>query len=129
VTVQRNGFTLIEVMVALAILGLSLVTIIQLFGQGLRLLRVAGEHQRAVVLADRKVREMPDTPLEEGVVTGEEEGYRWERRVTALPPPEEEKDTSQPTRVRTFQITLEIRWGQGKTTGLTTLRSLRTREP
>ena len=52
------GFTLIEVLVALAILSLAVVASIQGFAQGLRLLRLAGDHQQAMLLADQKMREV-----------------------------------------------------------------------
>ena len=47
------GFTLLEVIVALAILSLAVVAAIQGFAQGLRLLKLAGDHQRAMLLAHR----------------------------------------------------------------------------
>src|SRR6266571_2761381 len=54
------GFTLLEVIVALAILSLAVVAAIQGFAQGLRLLKLAGDHQRAMLLADEKAREVVD---------------------------------------------------------------------
>ena len=50
---RDGGFTLLEVLVAMVILSVAVVTLIQLASQGLRLLRVSGEHQDAVMLADR----------------------------------------------------------------------------
>src|SRR6267143_1143660 len=41
------GFTLLEVLVAFAILSVAVVALIQGFAQGLRLLKVAGDHQQA----------------------------------------------------------------------------------
>ena len=66
------GFTLLEVVVALAILSLAVVAAIQGFAQGLRLLKLAGDHQRAMLLADEKAREVlePDEGREQvGVQT------------------------------------------------------------
>ena len=57
-TRQNAGFTLLEVLVAFAILSVAVVAVIQGFAQGLRLLKVAGDHQRAVLLADQKAREV-----------------------------------------------------------------------
>ena len=67
---SQQGFTLLEVLVALAILGLAVVTMIQLFGQGLRLLKVSGDYQQAVLLADQKAREVET--VREGTESGEE---------------------------------------------------------
>ena len=50
---RAAGFTLIEVLVALAILSLAVVASIQGFAQGLRLLRLAGDHQQAMLLRRR----------------------------------------------------------------------------
>src|SRR5262249_56521680 len=71
----QNGFTLLEVLVALVILSLAVVTFIQLASQGLRLLRVAGEHQEAVMLADRLAR--PPHPSGEGIEAGRRGAIRW----------------------------------------------------
>ena len=57
-TRRERGFTLLEVLVALAILGLAVVAVIQGFAQGLRLLKLSGDHQRAVLVADQKIREV-----------------------------------------------------------------------
>ena len=55
---RTAGFTLLEVLVAFAILSVAVVALIQGFAQGLRLLKVAGDHQQAVLLADQKAREV-----------------------------------------------------------------------
>jgi len=59
----QGGFTLLEVLIAFAILSVAVVAVIQGFAQGLRLLKAAGDHQQAVLLADQKTREMV-TPVE-----------------------------------------------------------------
>lgn len=117
----ERGFTLLEVLVALAILGLAVVTVIQLFGQGLRLLKVAGDYQRAVLLADQKARE--GEAVREAIETGEEGGFRWERRATVTPVPAELTVTG-PAPVRLFQVTVEVRWGN-RSVQVATLRTAR----
>src|SRR5262249_46488475 len=44
---DARGFTLLEVLVAFAILAVAIVSLIELSAQGLRLLKVSGDHQRA----------------------------------------------------------------------------------
>ena len=84
---MKRGFTLLEVLVAMTILGLAIVTLMQLSSQGLRLLRLSDDYQHAVLVADRLVRaaEVP----QEGVETGREGAFQWERRVALVPVPEE----------------------------------------
>ena len=54
---DRGGFTLLEVLIAFAILAVGVVSLIQLTSQGLRLLKVSGDHQQAVQIADRLARD------------------------------------------------------------------------
>src|SRR5262249_23659910 len=82
----QQGFTLLEVLIAFAILSLAVVAVIQGFAQGLRLLKVAGDHQQAVLVADQKIREMV-IPVE-GRDQGREGNYDWERTVTVAPAPD-----------------------------------------
>ena len=69
------GFTLLEVIVALAILGTAVVASIQGFAGGLRLLKLAGDHQQAILLADQKLREV--TVFEDGKEEGTEGPFTW----------------------------------------------------
>jgi len=80
------GFTLIEVIVALAILATAVVASIQGFAGGLRLLKLSGDHQQAILLADQKIREA--TILEEGREEGTEGIFTWERTIQAVAAPE-----------------------------------------
>ena len=84
---MSRGFTLLEVLVALTILGLAIVTLMQLSSQGLRLLSLSNDYQQAVLVADRVAR-ATDT-LREGVVGGQEGRFLWERRVALVPVAEE----------------------------------------
>jgi uncharacterized protein (TIGR02598 family) len=54
---DRGGFTLLEVLIAFTILAIGVVSLIELTSQGLRLLRVSGDHQEAVQIADRIARD------------------------------------------------------------------------
>jgi general secretion pathway protein I len=76
---KRAGFTLIEVIVAIAILAISLVMIMQLFSSGLRASRVSCDYTRAIVHAKDKMEEMSVTPIQD---SGEfEDGFKWESVV------------------------------------------------
>ncbi len=116
------GFTLLEVLVALTILGLAVVTLIQLSSQSLRLVKTSGDYQRAAQLADRIATEKQ--PSEEGVDSGEDEGFHWERQVSLVPVPDElqPKETvpdKEPPKL--FAVTIAVRWGQNQLFQLATL--------
>jgi len=122
-----EGFTLLEVMVALAIMSVAVVTIIQLFAQGIRLLKSGGDHQRAVMLADQKVRELGS--VSEGIEEGEEDSFRWERRITIEPEPEPAAEVTTGKPLRTYRVSVEVRWGNGKVVEVATLRTAREETP
>lgn len=113
-----HGFTLLEVLVALAILGLAVVASIQGFAQGLRLLRLAGDHQQAMLLADQKVREVV-TPAE-GREEGIEGPFTWERTTTLVEAPDLAVGGTPVWRV--YTIAVQVRWG-GRHVDLATLRT------
>jgi general secretion pathway protein I len=112
---KRTGFTLIEVVVALAILGIGLTVIIELFAGGLRLARVSEEYTKAVNLARIKMEEMAwKPPTVEGTEEGEfNETYRWkvETKKVDLLPAERETDYKPP--VELFQIKMNVLWKSG----------------
>lgn len=124
---RGKGFTLIEVMVALAIMSLAIVTIIQLFAQGLRLLKAGGDHQRAVIMADQKLREIAS--FTEGIEEGEEEPFRWERRVTLEPEPEGLTEPTPGKPLRTYRVSVRVRWEKEKAVEVASLRTIREESP
>lgn len=118
------GFTLLEVLVAVAILGLAVVTLIELSSQSLRLVKSSGDYQQAVVLADRIAKDTQ--PSDEGVELGEDGLFQWERRVALVGLPEE-LDPKQTTPGREapklFAVTIDVRWGRNQSLQLATLRT------
>lgn len=116
------GFTLLEVLVALAILGVAVVACIQGFAQGLRLLKLSGDHQQAMLIADEKAREL--TTLEEGRTEGVEGNYRWERTVSLVPMPELTTTAGTEPRWRQWQIAVRVLWDDRRFVEVATLRTL-----
>jgi prepilin-type N-terminal cleavage/methylation domain-containing protein len=117
---SASGFTLLEVLVALVILSLTVVVSIQGFAAGLRLLRLSGEHQEAMLLADQKTREVlqPEAGHEEGT----EGVYTWERTTKAIEAP----DLEVPGRVRAvkaYEIDVQVKWGERRVQ-IATLRTM-----
>jgi general secretion pathway protein I len=115
------GFTLLEVLVAFAILSVAVVAVIQGFAQGLRLLKVAGDHQRAALLADQKAREVLN-PVE-AHDQGQDGGFDWERSVTVIATPDLER-TPAARKWHVYQIDVKVRWGDTRAVQVVTLRTL-----
>lgn len=122
---NARGFTLLEVLVALAILGVAVVASIQGVAQGLRLLKLSGDHQEAALLADEKMREVV-VPVE-GREEGTEARFQWIRTIARLPEPEVIPGAGQPTpaaaRWHLYQIDVQVRWDERREVHLSTLRT------
>ena len=114
-----GGFTLLEVLVALVILSVAVVTLIQLSSQGLRLLRVSGEHQDAVILADRLARAADVSG--ERLDTGREGAFEWERRTKLVVFPAD-LTTTNTDAPRLLSLSVAVKWGSGRSVEVSTLR-------
>jgi general secretion pathway protein I len=120
---RDEGFTLLEVLVALVVLATTVVATLQLFGGGLRLARTAGDHADAALLASAKLADLEPGPLTEGAIEGIDGPYRWTRRVTLDPSLlPVEPDTPDAALVRLARVNVEVQWGQGRRFELVTLR-------
>ena len=125
---MRGGFTLIEVVVALAILSVGLTVIIQLFAGGLRLARVSEEYTKAVNYTRIKMEELAlKTKMEEGSEEGKfDETFRWQvgvKKVDLLPM-ENKPELKLP--VEFFQIQVKVIWKSGSKERSTSVESYRT---
>ncbi|MBI5195758.1 MAG: prepilin-type N-terminal cleavage/methylation domain-containing protein [Nitrospirae bacterium] len=87
----RKGFTLIEVVVAIAILAITLVTIMQLFSGGLRASRTSCYYTRAIVHAKDKMEELLVKPVSGSGSFAD--GFNWESTVEPYKQPEDSQFT------------------------------------
>jgi prepilin-type N-terminal cleavage/methylation domain-containing protein len=87
---RGSGFTLLEVAVAMAVLGLVLVTMMQVISGGLTLQYKAGKLGRAVVTARALMDELvTEAELRDGVEESDDaSGLRWRRTVRRATPEE-----------------------------------------
>ncbi len=105
---MRKGFTLLEVVVAMAMLGVGMAALLALFSGSLRLAGVSRDTSAAAVYASQRLEEAllaPD-PAE-----GEESGpfgdkYRWVTRTTFLSPEPEDSP------FRPVRIEVTVSWGE-----------------
>lgn len=104
-----RGFTLIEILVALTLFAVVGGTLLQLFSQGLRSARIAGEHEHAVLLARSKLTELQAyTQLRPGSYHGTfDNGYRWHAALV----PADIDASSENARLHGLDLDLTIRWG------------------
>ena len=124
---ENQGFTLLEVMVAMAILGIGLIIIIELFSGGLRLGRTSEEYTKAVGYARMKLEEISlAKSLKEGVEEGEfDREYRWQvevKKVDLLPPG---RETSYQPPVALYWVRIDVLWKSGTRERNTALESYR----
>jgi prepilin-type N-terminal cleavage/methylation domain-containing protein len=124
---KKQGFTLLEVLVAMAILGIGLIVIIELFSGGLRLGRTSEEYTRAVGYARMKLEEISlAKTLEEGIEEGEfDREYRWQvevKKVDLLPPG---RETIYQPAVTLYWVRIEVLWQSGIRERATALESYR----
>jgi type II secretion system protein I len=119
--VNARGFTLLEVLVALSILGVAVVASIQGFAGGLRLLKLSGDHQEAMLFADQKMREVV-TPAE-GREDGTEDRFHWTRTISKVPTPELVA-AARPINWSVYEVDVRVRWDERREVQLTTLRTV-----
>jgi hypothetical protein len=109
------------VLVALAILSTAIVASIQGFAQGLRLLKLAGDHQEAMLLADQVMRQVIDPTERRDEST--EGRFSWERTIKAVDAPDL-TPVGSPPKWRVFEINVTVRWDQRRSIELATFRTV-----
>lgn len=119
---RQRGFTLLEVLVALAVLSFAVVVSIQAFAGGLRLLKLSGEHQDAMLIADQKAREIV-APTSGGIDTGTEGAYAWEREVKIVATPDLDVE-GRTVKWRMWEVDVRVRWGERRQVSVSTLRTV-----
>jgi general secretion pathway protein I len=129
---RNKGFTLIEVVVALAILGVALTVIIELFSGGLRLARASMEYTKAVNYARIKMEEIAVKPVvnegtEEGV--SEDKTFRWQMGVKKVDLLSIDKSIDYKPPIELFQIKIDVFWKSGSKERSTSVESLKAIKP
>jgi len=114
------GFTLLEILVALALLGIALLVIVQLFSADLRGIAVSDDYVVAVARAESRMRELLDDDKlsEKDWSEFTDDGYRTDLSVK-----ESLKDRTQNLQVRLLDIGLTVSWRRGGRDRYVTLRT------
>ena len=127
-----KGFTLIEVVVALAILGIGLTIIIELFSGGLRLGRASMEYTKAVNYARMKLEEtMAKSAIDEGTQEGESDDkiFRWQMGVQKVDLLSIDKSLDYKPPVELFKVKIDVFWKSGSKEKSTCVESLKAMKP
>jgi general secretion pathway protein I len=125
---RNQGFLLIEVVVALAILAVGLTVIIELFSGGLRLGRASMEYTKAVNYARMKMEETMLKPaIEEGTQEGEADDgtFRWQVGVKKVDLLSIDKSIDYKPPIDLFQVRIDVFWKSGSKEKSTSVESLK----
>lgn len=112
---RQRGFTLIEIVVAFALLALGLTLLLGTLSGASRQLRQAGDAGQAALHAQSLLAERSDALLQPGQLDGtfEEGRYRWELAVTPWQDPQARDLPMDPFGARLLHLRLDVRWGDG----------------
>lgn len=119
---RSAGFTLLEVIVAIAILGIAITVVLQLFSANLRAISVSGDYVAAATRAEAKMREiLSDDRLSEKYFSeATQEGYRIDVSITDVI-----KERTENLQVKLLEVDLTIHWIQGTKQKSMSLRTLK----
>jgi prepilin-type N-terminal cleavage/methylation domain-containing protein len=133
----RRGFTLLEVMIAVSISAIGIVSLLELFGGSMRLARLSSEQTEAMAIAssvmDRALwrAELPEREFED-VIERESTSYRWTMVIEAVDPTfgssEEEPLEDISDDYELYEITVQVAWGESDPPKSIVLKSLRVME-
>ena len=118
----EEGFTLLEVLVALAILGISVTVIFQLFSANLRAVRGSEDYVAAAVTAQTKMRQVLDDEklAEKAWSETTLDGYRVDVVVA-----ETLKDRTKDIEVQLLEVIMTVYWTKNSKTKTMTARSMK----
>ncbi|MCM2336273.1 MAG: prepilin-type N-terminal cleavage/methylation domain-containing protein [Pseudomonas sp.] len=126
---RMAGYTLLEVIVAFALLALALTLLLGTLSGAARQVRWSGDAGRAALHAQSLLDQVGvGQPIEPGEASGELDGgrYQWALDVRPWRDPSTPPDAPlEPAAPRLFEITLSVRWGEGRPGDRVELRTLR----
>ena len=118
-----GGFTLLEVLVSVALLAMAVTVVLQLFSADLRAISASEEYVKAAARANAAMRDVLDDDTLDVKSLGEntEDGYALNVNIDEVL-----KERTENLQVRVLEITLTLNWTQGTKTRSITLRTQKT---
>ena len=112
---SNDGFSLLEVIVALAIMAMGFVTVLQLFSGSIRSVSLSEQYLKGTTLAHSKLGELEVNNYSvteyEGIFP-DEKNYRWQLQVSPHTSPLNSKEDN----IQLSEVTLNVLWEEaGKT--------------
>lgn len=120
---SEKGFTLLETLVALALLGIAITVVFQLFSANLRAISASDSYLSAVAAAEAKMKEVVDDDKlsQKSWTETTDSGYRVDISVaTAL------TERTETLQVNIFEIDLTLYWFKGTQEKSLTLKTMKT---
>lgn len=111
----ENGFTLLETIVALAIMSAGIVLVLQLFSGGLRSAGISGDYTTAVIYARQIMEEQLLKP--EQAAGSFDDGYTWQADLSDF-------DSPDYADAKVKKIVVTVKWGKQRSVELSTLKLL-----
>jgi general secretion pathway protein I len=124
---RESGFSLLEILVAFAVLSISLGVLLRIFGGGGRIAATADEYSRAILVAESLLATAGvETPLAPGETRGEvDETYRWTLRVEPYPLDQILAEAGPSLGFKPYWVDLSVEWGPEDDARAFDLRTLR----
>lgn len=122
---SNSGFTLLEVLVAMTIVGLGVVTLLEVLSQGLRLGSRSSLYTETITSAGQIMDEfLLRGELQDGTVRGDGENQtRWVMEVRRVENPLDQRSLSSPLELK--EVTLDLAAGGGARPASVQLKTLR----
>ncbi len=112
---NNQGFSLLEVIVALAIMAIGYMTVFNLFSVSIQSVGTSDQYQRAVGLANSKLSEVEMMNYETADLSGtfeNEEGYQWSLSIEPYESPLNDPDEN----INLSKVILNVFWGDDEQT-------------
>ena len=112
---SNDGFSLLEVIVALAIMAMGFVTVLQLFSGSIRSVSLSEQYLKGTILAHSKLGELEVNNYKVTEFEGtfpDEKDYRWQLEISPHTSPLNSKENN----IQLSEVTLNVLWEDaGKT--------------